>query len=169
MPWNQVAEAEITNLETGEKEVAIVKEWARDHGFSPDSCYSASRRDANHRGYHFKWLRTVQIDREPRTISETVKNQIVNGYRSGMSIGDLKKKLHLGSRTITGVLHDKGIETSKRPCGRKEAYVAYYDHEIKDLGKFRALVNAGWHPANIADEFNTSVSKVEKKKRELRL
>lgn len=165
MAWNRATEAEITDLKTGKKEVVLVKEWAKQHGLSPDSCYSASKRNTNHKGYHFKWLRVVDVDAE--YVSDTQRKQIANLYRSGLTINELKERYHLGRRRITNILHESGIVTKDR--ARPEAKVKWADREIDDLGKFRALVNAGWHPANIADEFSTSVEKVEEKKRELNL
>lgn len=165
MGWNTVTKAEVINIETGEKEVVILKEWARKHGLSNDCCYSASKRNSTYKGYRFKWLGTVEVD--PNRISETIKKHIVNLYRSGTSIDALKRRFHLSHTRITNVLHDAGIVTPERT--RPEAKVEWADREIDDEGKFRALVKAGWLSGNIAVEFSTSIAKVEEKKRELNL
>lgn len=93
MGWNTVTKAEVTNIETGEKEVVILKDWAREHGLSNDCCYSASKRNHTYKGYHFRYLGTVNID--VNNVSETQRKQIVNAYRAGVSIDGLKKKFHM--------------------------------------------------------------------------
>ena len=172
MACNRLCTATITNIKTGEQEKSILVYWADSKGFSRSAVYSAMKRGGIYKGYRFEKAEVASIDTFNRRISPQQKKMIIDAYRGGASINECRYKFNLSAELITRVLKEAGVEIRKRGVPSQhlnKPKILYKDHEIDDEGKFRALVTAGWHPANIADEFTTSVEKVYTKMKELNL
>ena len=157
-----------TNIRTGEVEEMALAEWSRKHAFLRDTVYKCVKNGYKYKEFELEMIGFMDLE-PPSSVSKETAKKIVASYKAGKSLTQLESEFPYCQPTIRKVLRDAGYtQALPHPYHINQSHLPVYpDYEITDIGKLKALVNAGWKENEIAYEFNTSVTKVREKMAEI--
>lgn len=170
----------VCDLNTGKK--ILIDKPIEDIAYKLDMSVGHLRRKASDGGYfmgHYYIRHTGSCSSSPKTqITYKLAIEMHHKYINGTSLEQLATEYNCNTHSLKKAFKECGWsvrdyrqaqelrklknENTHEKTVKGDYYSHYFDRKIADLGKVKALRNAGWSKEEIAEEFLSNVEEVDR-------